>query len=115
MSLEYHLLFIFVSILNYKERLKLEKEGLKQPYHNLMLKTGLGKLCQIIWESEQLFAFGVKKISALWNSWNSCGISLNNQVMKDISFQLTLLGKLCGPEIPKNLHCFSQWPDWQQF
>lgn len=49
--------------------MKLEKEGLKQPFHNLMLKTGLGKLRQIISESEQLFAFGVKKISALCNLW----------------------------------------------
>lgn len=48
MSLEYHLLFIFVLTLTYKERLKLEKEGLKEPYHNLMLRTGLGKLHQII-------------------------------------------------------------------
>lgn len=48
MSLEYHLLFIFVLTLTYKEHLKLEKEGFKQPYHNLMLKTGLGKLRQII-------------------------------------------------------------------
>lgn len=29
MSLEYHLLFIFVLTLTYKERLKLEKEGSK--------------------------------------------------------------------------------------
>lgn len=44
MSLEYHLLFIFVLTLTYKEHLELGKEGLKQPYHKLTLKTGLGKL-----------------------------------------------------------------------
>lgn len=48
MSLEYHLLFIFVLTLTYKERLKLEKEGLEEPYHNLMLRTGLGKPHQVI-------------------------------------------------------------------
>lgn len=43
LKLEYHLLFIFVLTLTYKECLKLEKKGLKQPYHKLTLKTGLGK------------------------------------------------------------------------
>lgn len=51
MSLEYHLLFIFVLTLTYKEHLKLGKEGLIQPYHNLMLKTGLGKLSNnLMWK-----------------------------------------------------------------
>jgi len=44
LKLEYHLLFIFLLTLTYKECLKLEKEGLKQLYRKLTLKAGLGKL-----------------------------------------------------------------------
>lgn len=44
LKLEYHLLFIFVLTLTYKECLKLVKERLKQPYHERTLKTGLKEL-----------------------------------------------------------------------
>lgn len=118
MSLESHLLFIFVLTLTYKECLKVEKEGWTQPYHKLTLKTALGNLQSSIklaerWESEQL--------DLHWD-WIKL---LHFETLEKFSeqsgaegflLQLILLGKLMtfpvwGPARHRDSLCFFWWPD----